>query len=79
MMFLCTKMSLRYLQASATTTEVKTVVTTTRSSKVVKAAQDEFDTGSESESEINKSNYSLTSRGNSDFKKGMFFYLCVLF
>lgn len=59
-------------ELEATATEVKTVITSARSSRIVKTAQDEFDTGSESESEINKSSYNVSfPKSNRDSRKGL--------
>lgn len=42
--------------------EIKTT-TTSRTQRIIKTAQDEFDTGSDSESDIVTNNYSTTQRG----------------
>lgn len=60
------------LQASTVSREVKTVITSSRSSKIVKAAQDDFDTGSESESDLQRAGYGRSSSSNNsqEFNRG---------
>lgn len=51
-----------------------TVTTTTRSQKIVRTARDEFDTGSDSESEIvGNSNFNNSNNRNVDFSRGSSF------